>query len=153
MHEIRATTDITAPIDRVWTYIADHERFLTGGPELRCTLVTEGTDERNGLGAVRLVESGPLTFREEITAFDSGHRYEYVIRELTGPMKVRMPVTHRLGWVELTDAGDHTSVVWSSRFRVDLFFVAGMVERQLGKELQHAFDGLLERARRVIEAS
>ncbi len=152
MHEIRATTRVAAPPDRVWGFVADHERFLSGGPDLSCTLLAEGTEDRNGVGAVRLVRSSPLEFREEITSFTPDFRYEYVIRSLDGPMGVRMPLTHRLGWVELTEDGDHTEVTWGSRFRVDLFFVAGMVERQLGQELQTAFGQLLERARRVVEA-
>lgn len=152
MYEIRATTEIAAAPDRVWAFIADHERFLSGGPELTCTLATEGSDDRNGVGAIRVVQSSPLEFREEITAFDPAVRYEYVIRSLKGPLGVRMPVTHRRGWVELSPHGTVTHVVWGSTFQVDLFFVAGMVERQLGEELQNAFGRLLERARRVVEA-
>lgn len=151
MIEIRATSRIHAPPSRVWEFVADHESFLAGGDELTCEIVTEGAPDRNGLGAMRVVKSSGIEFREEITSFEPDSRYEYRIRSLTGPMGFTVPMTHLRGWVELTTDGEATEVVWGSRFRIDLFVVARMLERQLGRELESAFDILLERARRVVE--
>lgn len=150
MNEIRVTTEIAAPPERVFAFVSDHETFLTSGA-LTCTLQTEGPEQRNGVGAVRLVQSSGITFTEEIRSFEPDVSYEYVITTLKGPMGVRLPVKHERGWVELTPEGSTTKVVWGSRFRVDILF-GRMIERQLGKELESAFGQILERARRVVEA-
>jgi len=149
--EIRATTRIQAPLDRAWSFIADHERFLSSGEELSCEVVEPGAEHRDGVGAVRVVRSGDIVFREAITAWEPGRRYEYRIRELTGPMGFTLPVTHLGGWLELTEEAEHIDVVWGSKFRVGLFLVGGWIERQLAGDLESAFSRLLERARRMVE--
>ncbi|MEO0603375.1 MAG: SRPBCC family protein, partial [Myxococcota bacterium] len=145
-----ATKTISAPIDRVFGFVSDHERFLTGAG-LTCTMGHAGRDDPNGEGAVRLVRSGPLLFREVITSFEPDTRYEYVIRMLRGPLGVRMPVTHELGWVELTPHGDLTDVVWGSRFEIDLPFGTRFVGGRLAETLEAGWGRVLERARRELE--
>ncbi len=151
MPEIRATTTIEADNDRVFDFVSDHERFLSGAG-MTCTMGHAGRDEPNGLGAVRLVRAGRLLFREEITAFEPNHRYEYVIRMLRGPLGLRAPVTHELGWIELSPNGAGTHVVWGSRFEVDLPFGTRFLGGQLAQRLEAGFGRILERARRELEA-
>lgn len=151
MPEIHANTTIQAPPDRVFAFVSDHERFLTGAG-LSCTIGHAGKEDPNGEGAVRLVRSGPLLFREEITAFEPDKRYEYVIRMLRGPLGLRMPIVHELGWVELTPRGEQTDVQWGSRFKVDLPFGTRFVGAQLSDRLKESFGAVLAHARRRIEA-
>jgi len=151
MHEIRVNTSIQAPPERVFAFLADHERFLTG-EGLTCTVATPGVDAPNGVGAVRLVRSGPLLFREEILSFEPDQRYEYVIRTLRGPMGLRPPVTHDRGWVQVRPDNGVTGVEWGSRFRVDLPFGTRFVGSRLRRELESSFERVLWRAKRTIEA-
>lgn len=151
MKEIRVSTEIEAAPGRVFAFVSDHERFLTGGA-LSCSLAVEGATTRDGVGAVRVVTSEGVELREEITAFDPGRGYEYVIRSLTGPFGLRIPIAHQRGWIELTPDGDRTTVLWGSRFRVDMVIGGSLFEGPLASQLETTFGQLLERARRVVEA-
>jgi len=120
MQTVIVTKTINAPIEVVFDAYTDHER-LADLPMVRSArVVTPGTTERNGLGAVREVDGGLIWLREEITAFERPTLMEYRIR------KARPRAKHELGRVELTQVPNGTKITWTTVFDVDLPLVGSL---------------------------
>lgn len=69
-----------------------------------------GIEEKNGLGAVRVVTGGVITLREEITVFERPYLMDYAIR------RCRPAMERTFGRVEFEEASGGTRVVWTSAF-------------------------------------
>jgi uncharacterized protein YndB with AHSA1/START domain len=110
MKTIVVTTTINAPIDVVFEEYVDHERLADLPMVISAKVVVPGTTEKNGLGAVRVVNGGLITLREEITAFERPHLMEYRIRESRPASK------HELGRVEFAEVPGGTEVTWTTVF-------------------------------------
>lgn len=68
---------IGAPIDQVFSAIADHEMFLGSQQGITAKILRPGANERNGLGCLREVRVGVRTYYvEEITAWDPPKLFE-----------------------------------------------------------------------------
>lgn len=103
-----ATATVSAPIDRVWTLLSDHEGMTGWAPGLKSTLTKAGSSERNGLGAVRKI-STPLpapAIVEEIVAFEPKQRLSY--KALSG-----VPLKNYVGDVVLTPVAGGTSISYT----------------------------------------
>ncbi|MFT4045512.1 MAG: SRPBCC family protein [Solimonas sp.] len=109
-HEIRFHETIRAPLPTVFDFLADHENFATlfGG---RCVRIRTGDDpaEPNGLGSIRRIGPGPLSFDERIVTFERPTRLEYTIVR-GGPLK------NHLGTITLKAAGSDTELDYVIRF-------------------------------------
>jgi uncharacterized protein YndB with AHSA1/START domain len=72
--------DFTAPVDRVFAYLSEHENLadLFGA---RVERLEDGQPERNGVGSRRRLDIGPGTrpFEETVTKFVPGELIEYRI--------------------------------------------------------------------------
>src|SRR5919201_1060678 len=112
MPTVRVERTINAPIERVFEALTDHANYDSFRVVRRSKLIREGEEDRNGVGAFRLVVIGPLRFGEEITAYDPPARMDYVIREINAPLE------HEGGTIRCERAGRGTHVVWSSTFEV-----------------------------------
>ncbi|MCW2787644.1 MAG: MxaD family protein [Marmoricola sp.] len=103
-----ATATVERPVEHVWAVLADHEGMSAWGPGLTVTLVTEGTPDRNGLGAVRRITApGPMpAIVEEVVAFEPTTRFGY-------RAKAGVPFKNYSGEVVLTPAGAGTRIDYS----------------------------------------
>lgn len=151
MYEIHVRQTIAAPIDRVFEAVSDHERFFTGPAIDECRLVTEGPEERNGVGAFRKIRTGGFVFTEEIVRFERPDRFDYIIRELLDRKGRAPPVEHELGWVVFSEADGGTRIEWRSRFRVTTPVLGFVLERIVGAKTARAFTKLLELAKERLE--
>ncbi len=106
--QVRQHVRIHAPIERVFDFFADHERFVTllGG---RCQRIVDGDTEPNGLGSVRRIGPGPLSFDETIVTFEPGKRIEYAITR-------GGPIRNHLGTIDFRDDRGATVVDYVIRF-------------------------------------
>ena len=104
---------IGAPISDVFDAFVDHERLADLPVVLSARVDVPGVTEKNGLGAVRVVNGGVITLREEVTAFERPHLMEYAIR------RSRPALEHTLGRVEFTEVAGVTRVVWTSAFELN----------------------------------
>ncbi|NKF22919.1 SRPBCC family protein [Solimonas marina] len=99
-HKLHFEERIQAPVETVFDFLAEHQNFaaLFGG---HCTRIRVGTDpaEANGIGSVRRIGPGPLSFDEEIVAFERPARIDYTIIR-GGPLK------NHLGSIRLTPTAD-----------------------------------------------
>src|SRR6185503_1533638 len=78
MKTITVTRTIPAPIDKVFDLLADHANYKTNFGVKDSKLIKEGKPDKNGLGAVRYIDAGPIQFEEEITAWERPKRYDYL---------------------------------------------------------------------------
>ena len=79
MQRIEITQDFALPVERVYSYLAEHENL---GPLLgaKITRVRDGHDSRNGVGSVRSLKLGPLpAFEETVTQAVPNELIEYRI--------------------------------------------------------------------------
>lgn len=109
-HEVRFHEVIHAPIDEVFDFLSDHQNFaaLFGG---RSTRIRVGDDpaEPNGLGSVRRIGPGPLSFDEKIVVFERPQRIDYTICR-GGPLK------NHLGTIHLRSVPHGTELDYVIRF-------------------------------------
>jgi uncharacterized protein YndB with AHSA1/START domain len=106
---IRVERRLDAPPEMVFETLADHARYDRFEGIRRAELVKPGDPAPNGLGAVRWVWVGPLRFEEEITAFESPRRFDYLIRHVRP-----LPFRHEGASVRLEPDGTGTNAVWTS---------------------------------------
>jgi len=109
-HEVRFHEQIEAPIECVFEFLSDHQNFasLFVG---HCTRIRVGDDstELNGVGSIRRIGPGPLSFDEKIVAFDRPSRIDYTIVR-GGPLK------NHLGSIRLHSADGGTALDYVIRF-------------------------------------
>lgn len=105
-----STATVAAPTSHVWDVLSDHEGMSQWGPGISVTLRSEGTPDRNGVGAVRVIDApGPMpSIVEEVVAFEPGRLLSYkglsgvplrnyggevVLREVAGSTEISYTVT------------------------------------------------------------
>lgn len=79
MQRICVRQDFSLPVERVYTYLAEHEHLgtLFGA---KITRLKDGDAERNGVGSVRQLKVGPLPpFEETVTEAVPNTRIAYRI--------------------------------------------------------------------------
>lgn len=110
MKTVVVTKTIAAPIGVVFEEYTDHERLSDLPMVISAKVVVRGDAEKNGLGAVRVVNGGLIRLREEITTFERPTLMEYRIRES------RPAAKHDVGRVEFTSVPGGTKVTWTTIF-------------------------------------
>jgi uncharacterized protein YndB with AHSA1/START domain len=108
--EVQLQQRVAAPIDRVFREISDHcgmHRWLVPGAKIR--LDPEGKPDRNGVGAVRIIERAGFSAHERIVSFEPPHRFSYTV--LSG-----IPIRNHLGTVSLSEVDGATNIDWTIRF-------------------------------------
>ena len=124
--------------------LSDHARYDRFDGVRRAEVVRTGTPDPNGVGAVRHVFIGPLRFEEEITAYEPGRRFDYVIRKVRG-----LPFRHEGGSVRLEPDGAGTRATWTSSFEIPIPLVGGLVDRIFATRLERGFNDMLERSAEI----
>lgn len=142
MQVIDVEIEVRAPAERTFALLTDHESMWRWSPGIkRVELATEGSPDRNGMGAVRVIHTGALTLREEVVGWLPPHWYEY---RLVG----RAPVRDHLGRVEVEARGeDRCKVRWRIEFRPVVPGTGLIVRLALGASIK----GMLENAKKLAE--
>jgi uncharacterized protein YndB with AHSA1/START domain len=99
------TRTISAPVDTVFDVLTDHRNYSRITPLRSSTLEREGTDDPNGVGAIRALGLAGPPVREEVTAFERPTLLVY--KALSG-----VPAKSHVGTVRLTPEGNSTRLVW-----------------------------------------
>ena len=140
-HQVRVGTEIDAPPAAVWARVSEHEDTPSWvDAAKRVTLTREGSPERNGLGAIRVVEFKPRlwsTIHEEIVGFDAPKQFEYVL------FKGMPGLRDHLGRVAVDDLGDGRSRL---RWEVDFEFRTAHPFRPFVPSFVRDFEGVLAAA-------
>jgi len=103
-----STATVTAPASHVWDVLSDHEGMSHWGPGVSVTLRSEGATDRNGVGAVRVIDApGPMpSIVEEVVAFDPGRLLSY--KALSG-----IPLRNYRGEVVLRAVAAGTEITYT----------------------------------------
>jgi uncharacterized protein YndB with AHSA1/START domain len=130
----------TAPPERVWALLADATTWPSWSGFDAAEIEQPGTDDPQGVGALRRFRYGRIRSRERIVAFEPPRHVAYTL--LSG-----LPLRDYRGDVTLTptDSGG-TEITWQSRYRLKIPFTGGRVQRGLGGFIQETADALARAA-------
>lgn len=142
MFKIKVERIIKKPINEVFEVLSDHANYGLFKAVGTAKLLTEGDEERNGVGALRTVQTGAFKVWERITAFERPTHMQYHI-EKARPIKMQ----HDKGIINLKDLGDgSTQVIWVSegRLLVPLPLIGRLLDRKMQKQGTIAFNSILK---------
>lgn len=115
--QVTSQTTVAAPIETVWDKLSNHVGMSQWGPGITVTMDRVGTDDPNGVGAIRRIASpGPAPdIVEEVVAFEAPNLLGY--KALSGT-----PFPGYAAEVRLTPAapGTHISYTISSTAKFPL---------------------------------
>ena len=146
MQTIDVGTHIHAPVERVWELFSDYEGYTILKGVSKAKLLEEGRGEKNGVGAVRMVQVLGVTFVEDIVTFDPPHRLEYRVKKST------IPIQHEIGTMDLTTCGTATDVHWVSRFEMRIPLVGWLLAPILCRVFSMVFQDILNKSKAILEA-
>lgn len=143
MPTIQVEETVNVGREALFDVLTDHEKSDRFRGVQSCTLIQEGTHERNGLGAVRRVKlGGPALLDEAIVVFERPEVYEYrIVRSRPFPIK------HTLGRVELEALGaNRTKVTWTSTFEVSVPVVGKRIGNHAAPQFARLFRSAIHTA-------
>lgn len=119
--KVRFEQFFAAPRERVFAWFADHERFGRLWPG-RTRRIHESADasEPNGLGSVREVRTGGMSFEETITAFDPPALIEYCITRGS-------PIKNHRGELRFTAVEGGTKLDYTIEFDPKVPLTGGLI--------------------------
>ena len=135
---VRFEQFFAAPRDKVFAWFADHDKFGRIWPG-KTRRIHESPDPRepNGLGSVREIRSGGLTFEETVTGFDVPERIEYRITK-GGPIK-----NHR-GELRFSEVEGGTRLDYVIEFDPKLPLTGGLIASILCTSFQRGIPRAVE---------
>jgi uncharacterized protein YndB with AHSA1/START domain len=147
MRSVHVTRTIPAPPEAVFDRLADHANYDHFRPIHASELLREGDPAPNGVGALRRIKVRPLTFEEEITAYERPTRLDYLI------VKLNVPFEHHGGSIRLSPEGDGTHVDWRSSFSVPTPVIGRPEELVWEPVLARGFRRVLEDVERMTTSA
>jgi uncharacterized protein YndB with AHSA1/START domain len=147
MRSIHVTRTIPGPPEPIFDLLADHANYDRFRSIHGSELIREGNPAPNGVGAVRRIKVPPLTFDEEVTAYERPTRLDYLI------VKLNVPFHHDGGTITLIPDGDSTRVDWRSSYSVPMPLVGGVQELAWQPVLARGFRRTLEDVARILRGA
>ncbi|NNM10427.1 MAG: SRPBCC family protein [Pseudomonadales bacterium] len=139
MFDIKIERIISAPIDKVFDAISDHESYSNYNGITLAQVVETGKLEKNGEGALRQMGGSSIELFERITKFQRPSTMHYRI-ERSKPFKIE----HLKGEIRLFEQGEKTKVVWESSGRVHIALIGKLMDKQLEKNSARLFGSILK---------
>jgi len=146
MQTITVKRTINAPIEKVFDVLADHGNYKSFPGVSDSKLLKEGTPDRNGLGAVRRIETPGVWFEEKITAYERPRRFDYLITAC------KLPLEHQGGSLRFESTGGGTEVTWTSTMRLKVPVIGGLLTKLAASKLGQAFGSMLKETERRLAA-
>ena len=140
MFKIKVERIVKKPINEVFEALSDHASYGLFKAVGTAKLLTEGDEERNGVGALRSVQTGAFKVWERITAFERPTHMQYQIKK-SRPIKMQ----HNKGIIDLKDLGDGTThVTWVSEGRIVVPLIGWALDRKMQKQGTKVFNSMLK---------
>ena len=129
--------------------MTDHELYARWVPRSQVYLATEGSPERNGVGAVRVFSIGPVGTHEEITDFEAPRRMAYRV------IKAPLPVRNLRSELVLVGREDGTGcdLHWDSWFEPVIPFTGGVLRQVLASTVAKMAAGIAEEAQNRAQSA
>lgn len=138
MQTIRVERTLHAPAEQVFDLATDHAGYTALSGVTSARLVRAGTQERNGVGAIREIKAGPIRIHEEVTAFERPGLMDYRVVHSTVPLR------HDLGRMVFSETEEGTHVIWTTVIGVDIPLLGRLLTPLAAKQLQQALSDALE---------
>ncbi len=110
MQHVEVERRFAASPDAVFAVYTDHARWKEWAGFPGSSLEKEGSPDRNGVGAVRILGAGPGQVAEEVLEFEPGKRMRYRV------VRGAVPIRNHRGEVLFEPDGDGTRVIWRCQF-------------------------------------
>jgi uncharacterized protein YndB with AHSA1/START domain len=135
-HTILLDTTVDLPVERVFDVFADHRRFgkLLGAP-IKKVDASPVPGDPNGVGSVRHIGVGPVSFQEEVTRFERPELIEYKVIQ-GGPIK------NHAGRIEFKALEQGCQVTYRVEFDPKVPMTGGVIEKALRDALGKALKKL-----------
>lgn len=146
MHTIVVERTIKAPAEKVFALLSDHGNYKQFPGVTGSSLLEEGKPERNGVGALRRIETPKGWFEERITAFERPRRFSYKI------LRSSLPLEHEGGTVEVRETAAGSHVVWTTTMRIKVPLIGGLLTKLATGALEKAFGSMLKDVDRRLAA-
>jgi hypothetical protein len=126
--------NVDAPLEFVWKEISDF--FHLDIPSARIEKVKDGDLSNDNRGAIRVVKSNGITFKEELIGYEPYFSYSYKL--LSG-----LPARDYVGTVAVTEVDDErTMISWDVNYRYRFPFPGLAVKRRAKPVLQKYLEEL-----------
>ena len=136
MQRISVTQTFSAPVERVYAHLAEHENLgdVFGA---RVRRVRDGHSERNGTGSVRSIKLAPVVpaFEEVVTQAVPNELIEY---RITGGS----PIKDHVGVVRFTPEGTGSRVEYTVDFEARIPGTGGLIKAMIEKNLRSGLAGV-----------
>lgn len=123
MQRIDIEQTFSAPVDRVYAYLAEHENLeeVFGAT---ITRVRDGHSSRNGVGSVRSLKLNPLlpAFEETVTQAEPGRLLEYRITKGS-------PLKDHVGVMRFSPEGTGTRLHYTIDFDAKVPGAGGLIKK------------------------
>lgn len=139
MFRVRVVRLINKDIDTAFKAISDHESYKQYGGVDTAVLLEAGTQDKNGLGALRKLGSGSIQMIERITHFEPPTRMCYHI-EKSKPIFI----DHIKGEITLKKEGEGTRVAWESHGYMKVPIVGALIDKLSEKRIASLFGAILK---------
>jgi uncharacterized protein YndB with AHSA1/START domain len=140
MQQVEVERRFAASPTEVWKVYTDHAGWSAWAGLGRARLETEGSPDRNGVGAVRRFTTGGVSVFEEVLAFEPPKRMTY--RVVRGGIPI---MKDHLGEVLLEPDGAGTRLIWRCRFDSSVPGLGAPMRWMLTRLFRRALDGLAKR--------
>jgi len=137
MQHVEVERRFAAPPATIWALVSDHAGYSRWAGLGRARLATEGHPDRNGVGAVRCFQTGPVSVFEEVLSFEPPKRMTY--RVVRGGIPI---MKDHLGEMRLEPDGAGTHLVWRCRFASSVPGLGAPLRWFVTRVFRRALDGL-----------
>jgi len=136
VQHVEVTRRFSALPQAVWDVSTDHAGWKDWAGFATSRLETEGSPDRNGVGAVRVLGSGGVNAIEEITEFDAPKRMVYRLVGGAAPLK------NHQGELVFEPDGEGTRVTWRCRFDSKIPGLGFLMRAGISRMFARALAGL-----------
>ncbi|GBL04309.1 SRPBCC family protein [Glaciecola sp. KUL10] len=140
MFNISVNRIIDKPIQVVFDALSDHANYQTFKGIDKSSLIKEGSEDKNGLGAVREIVAGNSTLHEEIVTYEPPTKLGYKIT-----YSKPLPYDHQVGEITLEEKDGQTHVTWCSKGHITIPILGTWYfDKQIDKFGSRAFGSILK---------
>lgn len=139
MFRIKVECVLDKKINAVFDAITDHANYKLFPGIDDSILVEEGSTEKNGEGALRIISAKPFKLTERITHFEKPFCMKYHI-EATSPISMR----HDKGEITLQASEDKTKVVWISEGHMQVPILGSILDKAIEFKIAKSFRAILK---------
>jgi uncharacterized protein YndB with AHSA1/START domain len=139
MIKIRVEYVLDRTVEDVFDAITDHENYKRFPGFDSSKLLETGKTEKNGEGALRLLVSGGVTFKERITCFERPSKMSYHCEEMKP-----LPIRHERGDITMEPIDGKTRVTWISESHLEIPIIGSLLGKLMQRRISRAFLGVLK---------